>query len=83
MSRTVLQSLENFEHDRCVDLFRRDDGSYGFESFRRDPESRSGWFPVGGFAGEVFDSGDAALQSARCRVAWFNDLKAVEKAVER
>jgi len=79
MSRTVLQSLENFEHDRCVDLFRRDDGSYGFESFRRDPESSGGWFPVGGFADEVFDSDNAALQSARQRVAWFNELMAVER----
>ena len=79
MSCTVLQSLENFEHDRCVDVFRRDDGSYGFESFRRDPESKGGWFPVGGFADEVFGTGDAALQSARRRVAWFNELMAVER----
>ncbi len=34
----VFISIENFEHDRCVDLFSRPDGSYGFEEFRRDVE---------------------------------------------
>jgi hypothetical protein len=34
----VFDSVENDEHDRCVDLFRRPDGSFGFEAFRRDVE---------------------------------------------
>ena len=36
----VFISIENFEHNRCVDLFSRLDGSYGFEEFRRDVEDR-------------------------------------------
>jgi hypothetical protein len=32
---TVFISVENSEHDRCVDIFSRADGSYGFEEFRR------------------------------------------------
>ena len=35
-SWVVLESIENDEHDRFVDLFRRPDGSFGFEVFRRD-----------------------------------------------
>jgi hypothetical protein len=42
----VFVSIENFEHDRCVDLFSRPDGSYGFEEFRRDVEDRGDWTPV-------------------------------------
>jgi len=34
----VFTSIENFEHDRCVDLFWRPDESYGFEEFGRDAE---------------------------------------------
>ena len=34
----VVASIENGAHDRCVDLFLRPDGSYGFEEFRRDVE---------------------------------------------
>ena len=39
----VFTSIENFDHDRCVDLFSRPDGSFGFEEFRRDPEDRGEW----------------------------------------
>jgi hypothetical protein len=42
----VFLSIENFEHDRCVDLFSRPDGTYGFEEFRRDAEDRGAWTPV-------------------------------------
>ena len=34
----VFASIENDEHDRCVDLFERPGGTCGFEHFRRDPE---------------------------------------------
>ena len=37
-SWVVLDSIENREHDRCVDLFRRQDDTFGFEEFRRDVE---------------------------------------------
>jgi hypothetical protein len=37
----VFISIENFEHNRCVDLFLRPDGSCGFEEFRRDAEDRA------------------------------------------
>jgi hypothetical protein len=79
MSRTVLQSLENFEHDRCVDLFQRENGTFGFDSWRRDPEANGGWFVIGGFADEIFDDPEQALQSARRRIPWFHDLMAVER----
>ena len=45
-SWVVVDSIENFERDRCVDIFRRPDGSYGFEEFRRDPEDAGAWTPV-------------------------------------
>ena len=38
----VLESVENAEHDRCVDLFRRPDGSFGFEAFRRGSFGNAG-----------------------------------------
>ena len=79
MPHKVLQSLENFEHDRCVDLFQRESGSYGFEAWRRDPESTGGWFAIGGFADEKFDDLAGTLQSARRRVPWFHDLMTAER----
>jgi hypothetical protein len=38
MKNRVLASLENLYGDRCVDVYVRADGSFGFEEFRRDPE---------------------------------------------
>ena len=66
----VLASLENPQHDRCVDLFRRPDGSHGFEEFRRDPEDAGAWTPVRYYSGARFTSADAAMQAARATVAW-------------
>jgi hypothetical protein len=66
----VLASLENDTHDRCVDLFRRPDGSYGFEEFRRDPEDAGAWTPVRFYAGKRFRARDEAMAAARKAVVW-------------
>ena len=34
----VMESFENDLEDRCVDFFVRDDGTFGFEEYRRDHE---------------------------------------------
>jgi hypothetical protein len=69
----VFISIENFEHDRCVDLFSRPDGSYGFEEFRRDVEDRGEWTPVRYYSGSVYMSREAALAAATQSVAWLAD----------
>lgn len=66
----MLESPENAQHDRCVDIFRRPDGTYGFEEFRRDVEDRGRWTPVSYFSGAVFASREAAKAAAQKAVAW-------------
>jgi len=66
----VFRSIENFEHDRCVDFFSRPDGSHGFEEFRRDAEDRGAWTPVQYYSGSVFCSHEDALAAANRSVAW-------------
>lgn len=62
----------NFESDlRCVDVFVREDGTYGFECFRRDPEDGRGWYPIGGFSSLVFENEQAATAEACDRVPGF------------
>ena len=61
-SWVVLESIENAEHDRCVDLFRRPDGSFGFEAFRRDVEDGGAWTPVAYYSGAAYALKDAALR---------------------
>jgi hypothetical protein len=66
----VFISVENLEHDRCVDLFSRPDGSYGFEEFRRDVEDGGEWTPVQYYSGSAFVSREAALAAAMQSVTW-------------
>jgi len=69
-SWVVFDSVENQQHDRCVDLFRRPDGSFGFEEFRRDVEDAGAWTPVAYYSATTYDSGEAALAAATARVIW-------------
>jgi hypothetical protein len=66
----VLTSLENNAADRCVDIFVRADGTFGFEECRRDYEDAGEWFPLDKYSGLIFDTEEAALAEAKARVAW-------------
>lgn len=69
-SWTVFDSVENDEHDRCVDLFARPNGSFGFEVFRRDVEDGGRWTPVAYHSGVSYASRDAALAAAVAAITW-------------
>ena len=68
----VTRSIETADGGRCVDIFRRPGGSFGFEEYRRDPEDGSGWYPIRLHADMVFPTEAAALAEARHRVAWLS-----------
>lgn len=56
--------------DRCVDIFSRPDGTFGFEEFRRDPEDMGVWTPVAYFSQREFLTEADALAAARAVVPW-------------
>jgi hypothetical protein len=66
----VLRSIETYDGGRCVDLFVRSDGSFGFEEYRRDIEDGRGWFAVGFHASARFPTADDALRDALAKVEW-------------
>lgn len=76
----VLASPSTPSVDRCVDLFCRLDGSFGFEEFRRDPEDMGAWTPVAYFSGHRYDSEHDAMAAARAAVPWLSDVLRSEKA---
>jgi hypothetical protein len=71
-SSVVVASFENDEANRCVDLFTRADGSWGYEEYRRDPEDRGAWSRVGGFAEARYPTRAAALAAA-AKIPWLPD----------
>jgi hypothetical protein len=66
----VLTSLENSAGDRCLDIFVRDDGTFGFEEYRKDPEDQRGWFSLHLYSYQVFATAEDALARAKSRVEW-------------
>ena len=69
-SWVVFVSIENAEHDRCVDIFSRPTNTYGFEEFRRDPEDCGEWTPISYYSGTLYETADAALAAAERAVPW-------------
>lgn len=66
----VVASFDNPTGDHCVDIFVREDGTFGFEEYRRDHEDLSGWFSLQRYSQQVFATQEDALAQARAAVAW-------------
>ena len=73
MTSHVIMSLHNNEVDRCVDILRHEDGTFGFKEFRRDPEDRGGWTLVSYNPQKVYSTEDQAIAAARAAVVWLRD----------
>ena len=69
----VLRSINTPDGGRCVDIFVRPDGTFGFEEFRRDVEDSSGWFSIGGHSTKKFDTEKAAFKRAKGIFFWVQD----------
>jgi hypothetical protein len=70
----VLTSHQTFEADRCVDIFSRPNGTFGFEEFRRDPEDMGAWTPISYFSGREYNSYVEAIDAATSKVPWLQAL---------
>jgi len=57
----------------CCDFFRRPDGTFGFEEFRRDVETGEGWFPIGFHSGILCTSMEDAVAKAVAVIGWLKD----------
>jgi hypothetical protein len=69
-SWSVLASPSTPAVDRCVDIFVRPNGTFGFEEFRRDPEDMGAWTPVAYYSKREFETEADALSAARIAVSW-------------
>ena len=72
-SKKVNRSIELSDGSKCVDLFERSDGTFGFEEYRRDPETNRGWYPIGNCSSLRLDSERDALGEAIIRIPWLKD----------
>jgi hypothetical protein len=72
---TIVRELLASDRKRKVQIFRRDDGSFGFDSlvFSEDPLEMC-WIPHGRFSQCFASSLEIAEREARVRVDWLHDL---------
>jgi hypothetical protein len=70
----VLASHQVADASRCVDIFSRPDGSFGFEEFRRDPEDLGAWTPISYFSGREYPTETSAVEAARQSIPWLATL---------
>jgi hypothetical protein len=66
----VVRSLNMDGEARCVDIFCRPDGTYGFEEYRREPEDGRGWYAIGSYSSRSFETSMDALANAKANVQW-------------
>jgi hypothetical protein len=73
MTTRVIRSLHNDEVNRCVDILKHADGTFGFKEFRRDPEDRGGWTLIGYNPQRIYPTEDEAVAAAKAAVVWLGD----------
>lgn len=71
--RLVVQSIETGDGRRCVDIFRRQNNTFGFAEYIREPEDTSGWQPAGQTGGLQFQTENEALDKAIAYIPWMKD----------
>lgn len=69
-ANTVVRSINMEGAQLCVDVFQRPDGTYGLDEFRRDPEDNRGWYSIGHYGDQVFESSEVAFDRAQESVSW-------------
>ena len=78
-SWVVRASYQTPEADRCVDVFARPDGTFGFEEFRRDPEDIGAWTAASYYSRQEYPTVDAARTAAREAVPWLVSVLAFRR----
>lgn len=69
MTIEIVRSIASPDEKRRLEIFKRSNGTYGFEDMKNG-EEESGWFPVGSYSIGIFSSEEEALNEAKERVQW-------------
>ena len=72
MNPKVLASFESSDGSHCVDIFVREDGTFGFEEFRAEFDGAGRWQSLGKHWSLVFASGEETLTEAKRRIQWLS-----------
>jgi hypothetical protein len=74
--RVIQRTFVNFDGTRKVEIFQRDDKTFGFEEMRFGSDEKT-WFPAGKYSIAVIDSLENTIREATERVEWMRSRKTV------
>ena len=69
----VVRSINNSDQSLCIDIFKRNDNTFGFEEYRRDKETYEGWYKIYSYGHYIYFSEQEALISAYKNVGWLKE----------
>ena len=68
--QVVINSINNDNNNLYIDFFIRNNNTFGYQEYRKDPENISGWYRIGNFDHKIFLSEDDAYEDAKNTVVW-------------
>jgi hypothetical protein len=80
-SASVVRRIQSPDHLRRVEIYRRDNGTFGFSALRWDEEVAC-FVPFGRYAESFSDSLDRAVAEASGRVEWLAEAVRTGAAIE-
>ena len=71
--KIVIRSINNSDQSLCVDIFKRNDNTFGFEEYRRDKETYEGWYKVKTYEHNIYFTEKEAFSNACKYVHWLRE----------
>ena len=69
--QVVINSINNDDNNLCIDFFIRNNNTFGYQEYRKDPENTSEWYRIGNYDYKVFSNKDDAYNDAKKTIVWF------------
>ena len=69
--QVVINSINNDDNNLCIDFFIRNNNTFGYQEYRKDPENISEWYRTGNYDYKVFLNKDDAYHDAKKTIVWF------------
>ncbi len=69
--QVVINSINNDNNNLCIDFFIRNNKTFGYQEYRKDPENISEWYKIDNYDYKVFSNKDDAYHDAKKTIVWF------------
>ena len=72
-NKFVIRSINNIDESLCVDIFQREDNTFGFDEFRSDKETNEGWYKIHSYGYNIYLTEQEAYNHAYKNILWLNN----------